>query len=67
MGTKKGAFMAKGRHSKGRHRDVVGQLPQTAPSWIRHCQKAKFLTGFRSLLQGCTTFSLVPAALLLFI
>ena len=23
--------MAKGRHSRGRHRDLGGQLPQTAP------------------------------------
>jgi len=28
---KRGAFMAKGRHSRGRHKGLGGQLPQTAP------------------------------------
>jgi len=28
--------MAKGRHSRGRHRGLGGQLPQTIPPWIRH-------------------------------
>jgi len=32
MGTKKGAFMA-----RGRHRGLGGKLPQTAPPRIRHC------------------------------
>jgi len=35
MGTKKGAFMAKGRHSRGRHR-CLAVAPNCLP-WIRHC------------------------------
>jgi len=33
---KRGAFMAKGRHSRGHRRRFGGQLPQTASPWMRH-------------------------------
>jgi len=38
--------MAKGRHSRGAT-EVWGQLPQTAPPWIRHCM---WLLGLQETL-----------------